>query len=510
MFRHIVVGAGSAGAVVATHLARRRPESSVLLVEAGPDYVDPATTPRDLLDAKNLAGLAHDWGYTAAPLAGRNIPYRRGRVVGGTSAINAAGAMWPRPEDFDAWVDQGNELWSYADVEPHLRNLETDLEGVAAHHGRNGPVAITRFGETELIPLQRAFRDACQAAGLPPIEDHNDQAGLGVGPWPMNRVADRRISTLLSHIGPARGLPNLAIRSHCLVDRLLVEGARVHGVRLADGSAERGDAVTLCAGAMGSPAILMRSGLGPAVELEAHGIQPLVDLPGVGARLWDHAAVPIRLVPREGECVIGRDPRFQVVARWTASGSSRVGDLQLVLVSHLDLQPWPALAQDAGVPVVAVLLVALMQPKGHGRLRLQHRDPARPPRIDLNFCGDPEDERRLMAGVRLAWEVLHARPMAGAYRRVVGLDRATIDSHERLRDYVRANVGTFCHAAGTAPIGPQGDASAVLDQHCKLRGLDNLFVADASAFPLLPSVPPNLSVMMLGARAADWIGAARE
>ena len=197
MHDHIVVGAGSAGAILAARLSEQL-STDILLLEAGPDYHSERITPADLLDSKNLAGPAHDWGYRAVPVDGRNtIPYQRGKVVGGTSAVNAAGALWARPADFEAWSESGVDGWRWPDVEPYFRRLETDVDGAGPHHERAGPILIARYGESQLIPIQRAFYEGCAAVGLAKIRDHNDLHSSGVGAWPMNRRDLSRASGLL-------------------------------------------------------------------------------------------------------------------------------------------------------------------------------------------------------------------------------------------------------------------------------------------------------------------------
>ena len=314
---YIIVGAGSAGGAVAARVSAD-PSRSVLLLEAGPDYATEAETPPDLLDGGRLAGMAHDWNYSAVPSAGRTMPYRRGRVVGGTSAINAAAAVWPRPDDFEHWVALGNTEWSWSEVQPWLRRVEADQDAPdRSIHGTNGPVPIRRFGPDELIPVQRAFATACQdVLGLYSVADHNDvRTPGGVGAWPMNRRSDNtRVSSALAYLSGCRSRPNLQIRANAHVARLTVEQGRATGVELASGErVKAGSGVVLCAGALSTPAILMRSGIGDSSVLARLGIEPVLARPGVGARLYDHAAVPIRLVPLPGEC----DPVRDQDSKWS-------------------------------------------------------------------------------------------------------------------------------------------------------------------------------------------------
>jgi choline dehydrogenase len=504
----IIVGGGSAGAVLAARLSDD-PARRVLLLEAGPDYATLESTPDDLQDAWRMSLRTHDWGLTAEAVPGRPIPYPRGRVIGGSSAVNATIALRGVPADYDEWAALGNDEWSWAKVLPHFRRLEDDPHGVGSLHGRGGPVAIRRWRPDELIPVQRDFFQVCRRLGFPEVADHNHPEASGVGPIPQNRRGRLRLSTALAYLLPARHRPNLAIRPHCLVNRVLFADDRAVGLDIgAAGAAEqvRGRRITLAAGAIGSPAILLRSGIGPKAALAGLGIESVVDLPGVGGGLADHPVTRLLLVPRPGSCD-PQTPLAQVVVRYTAPGSGEFNDMQQVIFSHVDVAGIGGQQAVAavGTPLAIGLPVALERPHARGRLLLASTDPRIPPLIQLNFAAQPEDLRRLVAGVRLAWQIAHQPQIARHTLRVALLSEETVGSDDALAAYVRATVSTQFHPCGTVRMGPPGDAMAVLDQHCRLSTIPNLRVVDASIMPTIPRANINLTCIMIGEHVSDWM-----
>jgi choline dehydrogenase len=502
------VGGGSAGAVLAARLSEE-PARRVLLIEAGPDYATLEATPDDLRDGYRMSLREHDWGLTAEAVPARAIPYPRGRVIGGSSAVNATIALRGAPADYDEWAKLGNDAWSWAKVLPHFRRLEDDAEGADELHGRGGPVTIRRWRRDELIPTQRAFFEVCRRLGFPEVADHNHPQATGVGPFPQTRRDRLRLSTAIAYLLPARQRPNLAIRARCLVRRVLFEGLRAVGVEVqSDAEPERvfGRRITIAAGAIGSPAILLRSGVGPAASLLALGIEPVVELPGVGAGLMDHPVTRLLLVPRPGSCD-PQTPLAQVVLRYTAPGSGEFNDMQLVMFSHVDVAAigGPDAVARVGAPLAIGLPVALERPLAHGQVSLASSDPLVPPRIALNFAGEPEDLRRLVEGVRLAWRVAHEPELARHTDHVALLTEQTMSSDEALAAYVRATVTTQFHPCGTARMGPADDPMAVCDQYCRVRAVENLQVVDASIMPTIPRANINLTCIMIAEHASDWM-----
>ena len=494
----IVVGAGSAGAVIAARLSED-PQRRVLLIEAGPDYRSLDEMPRDLLKPW-VSWRDHDWGFHADARPGREIRLHRGKVMGGSSAVNGTIALRGVPDDFASWVALGCDEWDFESVLPWYRKLENDPEG-GDFHGSAGPVPIERPPQDGWQPLQRAFYDACRAAGFDDVRDHNLPDASGVGAWPRNRRDGDRVSTNIAYLLDIRDRPNLEIRHDTLVDRVAIEHGRARGVILADGEEIAARRVILSAGAAVSPAILLRSGVGPREKLDPHGIAQQVPLAGVGENLIDHFGTGIQAFPVEG---VEHDPDIvtEVGLRYTAPGSQQFNDMQLAISTIWDeeqvrgLTDAPRRHPSFGVGAV------IQRPNTRGRLTLRSAEPTEQPQLDMQYASDPEDLRRLMLGARLCWEIIHSDAIAPFVERVITPSAEIIESDGLLADYIRRTTSTTWHICGTAKMGRADDPLAVVDQRGTLHGVDNLTVADASIMPDIVSCNTNLTTIMIGERIA--------
>lgn len=492
----IIVGGGSAGAVLAARLSEDG-NRNVLLIEAGPDYRGIEHTPASLLDGEHIPG-DHDWGYTADMVPGRSVPYPRGKVIGGCSSVNACLALRGAPADYDEWAALGNTEWGWDKMLPYFIRIENDQDVHDDWHSQEGPTQLRRHAPSELCPTQHAFVEACQVLGFPSTNDHNhpETTGFGFGPWNMN--ADHvRLSTALTYLTTARGRPNLTIRPGCLVDRVVLDGHRAIGVLLLGGETISGRRVTLCGGAIGSPAILLRSGIGPVDDLRALGITPTVDLPGVGDNLIDHCGVTLSWNAAPG-MVTGATPTFQTVVRYTAAGSDLQNDMQII--------PF----QIAIEPTMRIRTL-LMKPFSQGRLSLHSADPAEQPDIQLNLASHPEDIRRLRDGMRLLASFAHTAACTATGSGIVTLDDGArmplaeldvlLEQDAWIETYIQRTVRHYVHPVGTARMG------AVVDQYGLVHGIEGLRVADASIMPTIPRANTNLACIVIGERVAGWMRA---
>ncbi|MFM1724701.1 MULTISPECIES: mycofactocin system GMC family oxidoreductase MftG [Rhodococcus] len=479
----VVVGAGSCGSVLAGRLSED-PNRRVLLVESGPGHRIPSEYPPELVDAGVLP-VGPDsrwvWPYPVNLTSERSGWIARGRVLGGSGAVNGGYFVRAQVDDFEHWPAS----WSFDDVLPSYRSIESDADFSGPWHGTDGPIPVHREPRDRWHPVTTAFAEVALAAGHPEDRDKNAPGSHGVGPVPLNIRNGVRVGPASAYLLPNLGRPNLTVRSGATVTRVLFDGTRVTGLDIVTDSGRhtiRASTVVLTAGAVATPHLLMLSGVGDARHLRGLGIEVVADLPAVGSDFSDHPEVVLPY-------------RY----RRPVSRTSRMPALQVTLnTDDIEMRPYTASFGDL-VPGSGIgrpcLGVVLMKPHSRGEIRLVSADPGDPPSVSYRYLESADDRDVLRSAVTHAADLMRTGAMS---------DLVDPDGVDTSDEWLSEHLGTSLHLSGSCRMGSD-TATSVVDDRCRVHGVDGLFIVDTSIFPAIPSRGPHATAVMVAERASTLL-----
>ena len=526
-FDYVVVGGGSAGAALAARLSERE-DRTVALLEAGRKDGHPFIHIPSFVAAA-IGTKSLNWRFATVPqpgMAGRSIPVPRGRVIGGSGAINGMVYFRGHPTDFDAWADMGAKGWSYRELLPYFtRNENNENFPASVYHGRGGPVNVKYPAGDKANPLNHAYMDALASLQFKHCPDFNGPDPEGYG-FRQGLIRDgRRESTARGMLHPAMKRKNLSVITEAQAARVMLDGRRATGIRLLDGREIKARAeVVLCAGAIQTPQLLMLSGIGPAAHLAEHGIELVHDLPGVGGNYHDHVACPVHMETDDPDSygiswkVWPRDILAGIQYLLTRTGPLASNVFESVAFLRTDpsltkpdvqfvFQPAKRLTNPK-IPFplghgYAISPVALY-PKSRGTLRLASSDPHDAPLIDPRLLAEEGDIDPLVRAVKIARRAF-AAPSFAKYKGVEVAPGPAVQSDDEIKSFIRGAAYTVHHPGSTARMGAVTDPLAVVDPDLKVIGIEGLRVADASVFPLVVGGNTNAAAVMVGERGADKV-----